>query len=96
MESRKGRNPDSGKPLSITDDTEYREAIRNKLSNEIKVTMDLEMQKAAQELMEERKNAIKQVVEEYQALIHQIVEEEKAEIWKKAETLKKSMLQLGL
>jgi hypothetical protein len=46
--------------------------------------------------MEERKNAIKEVVEEYQALIHQIVEEEKAEIWKKAETLKKSMLQLGL
>ena len=84
MESRKGRNPDNGKPLAITDDAEYREAIRNKLSNEIKITMDLEMQKAAQELMEERKNAIKQVVEEYQALIHQIVEVKKAEIWKKA------------
>jgi cell division protein FtsI/penicillin-binding protein 2 len=96
MEPKKERNPDSRKPMSITDDAEYREAIKNKLSNEIKITMDLEMQKAAQELMEERKNAIKDVVEEYQTLIHQIVEEEKAEIWKKAETLKKSMLQLGL
>ena len=96
MESRVRRNADYGKTTTVTDDAEYREAIRKQLSDEIKLTMDLEMQKAAQELMEERKNAIKQVVEEYQALIHHIVEEEKAEIWKKAETLKKSMLQLGL
>ncbi len=96
MESRVRRNADYGKPTTVTDDAEYREAIRKQLSDEIKITMDLEMQKAAQELMEERKNAIKQIVVDYQTLIRQIVEEEKAEIWKKAETLKKSMLQLGL
>ena len=96
MESRVRRNADCGKTTTVTDDAEYREAIRKQLSDEIKLTMDLEMQKAAQELMEERKNAIRQIVVEYQTLIRQIVEEEKAEIWKKAETLKKSMLQLGL
>jgi hypothetical protein len=35
-------------------------------------------------------------VEEYRSVIRQVVEDEKQEIWKKAETLKRSMLKLGL
>jgi ATP-dependent Zn protease len=96
MESKGRRNPDNAKSIAVGEGTEYREAVRKQLNAEVKKIIDLEMQKAAQELIEERKNATRQMVEEYKTLIHQIVEEQKAEIWKEAETLKKSMLQLGL
>jgi len=80
----------------VQDKDEYREAIKKQLNNEVKQIYDLEIQNAAQELIEEHKKAIREVVEEYRSAIRQIVEEEKEEIWKKAETLKKSMLKLGL
>lgn len=96
MESKIGRATDSGKGTILEDKDEYREAIRKQLNDEVKKIYDLEIQNAAQELMEEHKKAIRQVVEEYRSAIRQIVEEEKEEIWKKAETLKNSMLKLGL
>jgi hypothetical protein len=96
MESKISRTPDNGKGTMVEDKAEYREAVRKQLNDEVKKIIDLEMQKAAQELIEEHKKATRQVVEEYRAAIHQIVQEEKEEIWKKAEMLKKSILQLGL
>ena len=96
MESKVMRNPDSGKPTAVDDSIEYREEVRKQLKDEVKKVVDLEMQKAAQELMEEHKNAMRKIIEEYKTIIHQIVEEEKDEIWKKAEALKKSMLKFGL
>jgi hypothetical protein len=96
MEAKVSRNPESGKLTMVGDKAEYREAVRKQLNDEVKKIIDLEMQKAAQELIEEHKKATRQVVEEYRTAIHQIVQEEKEEIWRKAETLKKSILQLGL
>ena len=96
MESKASRIPESGKIAVANDKIEYREAVRKQLNDEVKKIIDLEMQRAAQELIEEHKKATRQVIEEYRAAIHQIVQEEKEEIWKKAETLKKSILQLGL
>jgi TRAP-type C4-dicarboxylate transport system substrate-binding protein len=96
MESETSRSPDDIKATLVGDKTEYREAVRKQLNEEVKKIIELEMQKAAQELIEEHKKATRQVVEEYRAAIRQIVEEEKEEIWKKAENLKKSILQLGL
>jgi uncharacterized membrane protein len=96
MESKGRRNADNVKPMAAGDDAEYREAVRKQLDDEVKKVFDLEMQKAVQELLEERKNATRQMVEEYKTLIREIVEEEKAEIWKKADALKKSMLGFGL
>ena len=96
MESKTSHSSDNGKSTSVQDKDEYREAIKKQLNNEVKKIYDLEMQNAAQELIEEHKKAIREVVEEYRSAIRQIVEEEKEEIWKKAETLKKSMLKLGL
>ena len=96
MESKINRPPDSGKGTLVEDKGEYREAIRKQLNDEVKKIYDLEMQKAAQELIEEHKKAIRQIVEEYRSAIRQIVEEEKKEIWERAESLKNSMLKLGL
>jgi hypothetical protein len=96
MESKVRRNTDNVKSMAAGDDAEYREAIRKQLDDGVKKVFDLEMQKAVQELLEERKNATRQMVEEYKTVIRQIVEEEKQEIWKKADALKKSMLGFGL
>jgi F0F1-type ATP synthase membrane subunit b/b' len=96
MESKTVRPADSGKGTIVEEKDEYREAIRKQLNDEVKKIYDLEIQNAAQELIEEHKKAIRQVVEEYRNAIRQVVEEEKQEIWKKAEILKKSMLKLGL
>ena len=96
MESKVARNPDGGKTTTVGDPASYREVVRKQLNDEVKKIIDLEMQKAAQELIEEHKKDTRQVVEEYRAAIQQIVREEKEEIWKKAETLKQSILQLGL
>jgi hypothetical protein len=96
MEVKVNRNSDNGKITMAGDKTEYREAVRKQLNDEVRKIIDLEMQRAAQELIEEHKKATRQVVEEYRSAIQQIVQEEKEEIWKKADTLKKSILQLGL
>jgi len=96
MESKVRRNTDNVKSMATGDDAEYREAIRKQLDDEVKKLFDLEMQKAVQEILEERKNATRQVVEEYKTAIRQIVEEEKEEIRQKANALKKSMLGFGL
>jgi ClpP class serine protease len=96
MESKTNSATDNGKGIMVEEKDEYREAIRKQLNDEVKKIYDLEIQNAAQELIEEHKKAIRQVVEEYRSTIRQIVDEEKKEIWKKAETLKKSMLKLGL
>ncbi len=96
MESKDRRTPETGNLAAVGDVTKYREAVRKQLNEQVKKAVDIDLQKAAQELMEERKNATRQVVEEYRTVIHQIVQEEKEEIWKKAETLKKSILQFGL
>ena len=96
MESKIKSAADNGKSNMVEEKDEYREAIRKQLNDEVKKIYDLEIQSAAQELIEEHKKAIRQVVEEYRSVIRQIVEEEKQEIWKKAETLKRSMLKLGL
>jgi ATP-dependent Zn protease len=87
---------DNGKGAPVEEKVEYKEAVRKQLNDEVKKIIDLEMQKAAQELIEEHKKATRQVVEEYKAAIALIVKEEKEEIWKKAEVFKKSILQLGL
>jgi gas vesicle protein len=96
MDSKISSTPDSGKSTLVEDKGQYREAIRKQLNDEVKKIYDLEMQKATQELIEEHKKAMRQIVEEYRNAIRQIVEEEKEEIWKRAETLKNSMLKLGL
>ena len=96
MESKVSRTPDGGKGTMVEDKGQYREAIRKQLNDEVKKIYDLEMQKATQELIEEHKKAMRQIVEEYRNAIRQIVDEEKQEIWKRAETLKNSMLKLGL
>jgi F0F1-type ATP synthase membrane subunit b/b' len=96
MESKIKSAADNGKTNMVEEKDEYREAIRKQLNDEVKKIYDLEIQSAAQELIEEHKKAIRQVVEEYRSVIRQVVEDEKQEIWKKAETLKRSMLKLGL
>ena len=96
MESKTNSIADNGKGVIVEEKNEYREAIRKQLNDEVKKIFDLEIQNAAQELIEEHKKAIRQVVEEYRTAIRQVVEEEKQEICKKAETLKKSMLKLGI
>lgn len=96
MESKVIRDSDSGKVAVSGDQAAYREAVRKQLNEEVKKIIELEMQKAAQELIEEHKKATRQVVEEYRNAIRQIVQEEKEDIWRKADTLKKSILQLGL
>jgi hypothetical protein len=84
------------RPLSVDPIAEYREAVRKQLNNEVKKIIDLDMQQAVYELLEERKNAIRQVGEEYRTLIQQIVREEKEEIRKKAEMFQKSLMHVGL
>jgi hypothetical protein len=96
MESKVGPRQDSEKTAITGDKAEYRVAVRKQLNEEVKKIIDLEMQKAAQELIDEQKKATKQVVEDYRNAIQQIVQEEKEEIWNKAETFKKSILQFGL
>jgi hypothetical protein len=70
--------------------------LRKQLDDEVKKIIDVEMQKATMEIMEEHRKTMKKMVEDYKSTIRQVVEEEKVEIWKKAETLKKTTLQFGL
>lgn len=75
---------------------EYRDNIRRIIDNEVRKTIDLEIQQAAQELIEEHKKATRQIIEEYRSIIQEIVQEEKEAIWNKADQLKRSILKLGL
>ena len=74
----------------------YRYALRKQLDDEVKKIIDVEIQKATLEIMEEHRKTVSKMVEDYKSTIRQVVEEEKVEIWKNAETLKKSMLLIGL
>jgi ATP-dependent Zn protease len=96
METKVGNVRPEEKQILGQEASGFRDAIRKQLNDEVKKVIDLEMRKAAQELIEEHKKATRLIVEEYRATIHQIIEEEKGEIWKKAEALKQSILQLGL
>jgi predicted kinase len=81
--------------LMVGANVSYKETVRKQINEEVKKIIDLHMKKAILEVMEEHKKATRQVVEDYRSTLHQIVEEEKTEIWKKAATLKKSVLDLG-
>jgi predicted house-cleaning noncanonical NTP pyrophosphatase (MazG superfamily) len=96
MESTIIRNSDSKRLTASGDNVEYRKALRKQLDDEVKKIIDVEMQKATLEIMEEHKKAMRQTIEDYRFTIRQIVEEEKSEIWKKAVTIKKFTLQLGI
>ena len=80
--------------LTVDANVSYKETMRKQINEEVKKIIDLQMKKAVLEVMEEHKKATRQVVEDYRTTIHQIVEEEKTEIWKKAATLKKSLIDL--
>jgi hypothetical protein len=75
---------------------EYRENIKKVIDNEVKKAIDLEIQQAAKELIEEHKKATRQIIDEYRSIINQIVAEEKEAIAAKADQLKRSILKLGL
>ena len=75
---------------------EYREAVRKLIETEVRNTIDEEMRKAAQELLDEQRKAIRQMVEEYKVAIREAVEDEKKVIWTRVEKLKKSILKLGI
>ena len=74
----------------------YRESVRKLIDAEVKGALEQEVKKAVQELREEQKKAIAQILDEHKTAIRQIVEEEKKAIWKKADTLRESILKVGL
>ena len=76
--------------------TEYREAVKKAIETEVRNTVDEEMRKAAQELLDEQRKAIRQMVDEHKAIIREAVEDEKKAIWTRVEELKKSILKLGI
>ena len=96
MESTIVGKPDGETISELVANTKYRYALRKQLDDEVKKIIDVEIQKATMEIMEEHKKTMRKMVEDYKSTIRQVVEEEKVEIWKKAETIKKSMLQIGL
>ena len=96
MESKIVGNSDGETISELLANIKYRYALRKQLDDEVKKIIDVEMQKATMEIMEEHRKIMSKMVQDYKSTIRQVVEEEKVEIWKKAETLKKSMLQIGL
>jgi uncharacterized protein YdiU (UPF0061 family) len=96
MESTIVGNSDGETISELLANIKYRYALRKQLDDEVKKIIDVEMQKATMEIMEEHRKIMSKMVQDYKSTIRQVVEEEKVEIWKKAETLKKSMLQIGL
>ena len=65
--------------LNITRE-EYLEMMRTYINNEVNKTITLEIQQAAQELLEEEgKKFIMKSVEDYRSFIREIVQEEKRE-----------------
>jgi TRAP-type C4-dicarboxylate transport system substrate-binding protein len=75
---------------------EYRKGVMELIESEVRIVIDEEMKKAAQELLEEQRKAIKQIVDEHRAVIREVVEQEKKAAWSRAEELRKSILKLGL
>ena len=96
MESTIVGNLDGETISELLANTKYRYALRKQFDDEVKKIIDVEMQKATMEIMEEHRKTMRKIVEDYKSTIRQVVEEEKVEIWKKAETIKKSMLKLRL
>ncbi len=77
-------------------DDEYRIGIKNIIDNEVKKIIELDIQQAAKELIEQQKEGIREIVEEYRFIIHLILEEEKKAMAVKAEELRRSILKFGL
>ena len=96
MESIIVGNSDGETISELLANIKYRYALRKQLDDEVKKIIDVEIQKATLEIMEEHRKTVSKMVEDYKSTIRQVVEEEKVEIWKKAETLKKTTLQFGL
>ena len=96
MESTIVGNSDGETISELLADIKYRYALRQQLDDEVKMIIDAEMQQATLEIIEEHRKAMKKTIEDYRSALHQVVEEEKVEIWRKAETLKKTTLQFGL
>ncbi len=90
------RKKDSKVITEATSLDEYRENIRKLMLGEVRKVIDEEIQKAAQELLEEQRKAIRFILDEHKAAIRQVVEEEKKSIWEKAEMLRQSILKMGL
>ena len=65
------------------------------IETEVKNTIDEELRKAAQELLDEQRKAIRHMVEEHKLAIKEAVEEEKKAIWTRVEELRNSILKLG-
>ena len=96
MESTIDGNSD-GKIISeIIANVKYKCELRKQLNDEVKKIIDVEMQKAVLEIGQEYKKATRQSIDDYKSAVHLVVEEEKVEIWRKAETLKKTTLHFGL
>ena len=52
---------------------EYRDSIKKLIDAAIKTSLDEEIRKASQELMDEQRKAVKQILEEQKATLRQIV-----------------------
>ena len=96
METTVGNGREVAHGKTDHDANEYREMVRKLIETEVRNTIDEEMKKAAQELLDEQRKAIRQMVEEHRMAIREAVEEEKRAIWTRVEELKKSILKLGL
>jgi hypothetical protein len=96
MTSKSGYSKDAVSGTISSETEDYRESVRKMFYQAIKVTLDDEMRKASQEIMEEQRKAIRQVIDEHRTVIRQVVEEEKKAIWEKADALRQSILKMGL
>ena len=96
METMSQARPEVEYDKGSADVDEYRDAVKKTIEAEVKNTLDEELRKAAEELLEEQRKAIRQMVEEHRIAIRQAVEEEKKAIWTRVEELRKSILKLGI
>jgi uncharacterized membrane protein len=87
---------DNKTDVGETDITKYRENIRKLMQDSLQSALDQETQKATQELLEEQRKAIRQILEEHKIILRQIVDEEKKNIWERADSLRQSILKMGL
>ena len=85
-----------GSPRTSETNDEYRDSIKKLIDAAIKTSLDEELRKASQELMDEQRKAIKEILEEQKATLRQIVDEERKAIWDRAEELRRSIIKLGL
>ncbi|MFC1893860.1 hypothetical protein ACFLYR_07560 [Chloroflexota bacterium] len=96
METMSQARPEVEYDKGSTDVNEYRDAVKKTIEAEVKNTLDEELRKAAEELLEEQRKAIRQLVEEHRKAIREAVEEEKKAIWGRVDELRKSITQLGM